>query len=228
MGLKKKRKLKSPLQYKKGFIKFLGCKINLTKKPFIPRIETEYWVGKAIKEIKKDTRYKIQDTRILDMFSGSGCIGIAVLKHIKDSYIDFADDDRKSIEQIKINLKLNKVSPKRYKIYKSDLFRKLKDRTYNVIFANPPYVAEDRMNEVQKSVLEYEPKKALFSGKKGLNHIKRFLKEAKRFLKQEGIIYLEFDPKQKKEIEKILEKNGYKDYKIFKDQFKKYRWLKIS
>ena len=218
-----KKKLKSPLQYKKGFVKFLGCKINLSKKPFIPRIETEYWVGKAIEEL----RIKNRELRILDIFAGSGCIGIAVLKHIKKSYMDFADDDRKSIEQIKINLKLDKVSPKRYKIYKSDLFRKLKERTYNVIFANPPYVAEDRINEVQKSALEYEPKKALFSGKKGLNHIKRFLKEAKRFLKQEGIIYLEFDPKQKKEIEKILEKNGYKDYKIFKDQFKKYRWLKI-
>lgn len=223
MSLKKKRKLKSPLQYKKGFIKFLGCRINLSKKPFIPRIETKYWVGEAIREL----RIKNRESRILDMFAGSGCIGIAVLKHIKSSYVDFADDDRKSIEQIKINLKLNKVSLKRYKIYKSDLFRNLKDRTYNIIFANPPYVAEDRVNEVQKSVLEYEPKKALFSGKKGLNHIKRFLKEAKRLLRQGGIIYLEFDPKQKKDIEKILEKNGYKDYKIFKDQFKKYRWLKI-
>lgn len=223
MSLKKKRKLKSPLQYKKGFIKFLGCRINLSKKPFIPRIETEYWVGEAIRESK----IKNRKSRILDMFAGSGCIGIAALKHIKNSYVDFADDDRKSIEQIKMNLKLNKVSPKRYKIYKSDLFKNLKDRTYNIIFANPPYVAEDRVNEVQKSVLEYEPKKALFSGKKGLNHIKRFLKEAKRFLRQEGIIYLEFDLRQKKEIEKILEKNGYESYKIFKDQFKKYRWLKI-
>lgn len=223
MSLKKKRKSKNPLQYKKGFIKFLGCKINLSKKPFIPRIETEYWVGEAIRE----SRIKNRELRILDIFAGSGCVGIAVLKHIKNSYVDFADDDRKSIEQIKINLKLNKVSLKRYKIYKSDLFRKLKNRAYNVIFANPPYVAEDRIEEVEKSVLEYEPKKALFSGKKGLNHIKRFLKEAKRFLEKEGIIYFEFDPKQKKEIEKILEKNGYKDYKIFKDQFKKYRWLKI-
>lgn len=223
MSLKKKRKLKSPLQYKKGFIKFLGCRINLSKKPFIPRIETEYWVGEAIRESK----IKNRKSRILDIFAGSGCIGIAALKQIKNSYVDFADDDRKSIEQIKMNLKLNKVSPKRYKIYKSDLFRNLKDRTYNIIFANPPYVAEDRVNEVQKSVLEYEPKKALFSGKKGLNHIKRFLKEAKRFLRQEGIIYLEFDLRQKKEIEKILEKNGYESYKIFKDQFKKYRWLKI-
>jgi release factor glutamine methyltransferase len=200
MSSKKKGKLKSPLQYKKGFIRFLGCKINLSKKPFIPRIETEYWVGEAIREL----RIKNRELRILDMFSGSGCIGVAVLKHIKNSYVDFTDNDRKWIEQIKINLKLNKVSPKRYKIYKSDLFRNLKNRAYNVIFANPPYVAENRINEVQKSVLEYEPKKALFSGKKGLNHIERFLKEAKRFLKQEGIIYLEFDPKQKKEIEKIL------------------------
>jgi len=220
-----KKKLKSPLQYKKGFVKFLGCKINLSKKPFIPRIETEYWVGKAIEEL----RTKSQESRILDIFAGSGCIGVAILKACPKlcQRVDFTDKDKEAVSQIEINLILNKISPKKYKIYHSSFFEKLKGRTYNIIFANPPYVAEDRINEVQRSVLEYEPKKALFSGKKGLNHIKRFLKEAKRFLKQEGIIYLEFDPRQKKEIEKILEKNEYKDYKIHKDQFKKYRWLKI-
>ena len=219
----KKRRLEIPLEYKKSFIRFLGCKIDLLKRPFIPRIETEYWVRKAIEEL----RIKNKELTILDIFAGSGCIGIAVLKHIKNSYVDFADIDKKAISQIKLNLKMNKISPKRYEVFRSDLFEKLKSRTYDVIFANPPYIAKDRVEEVGKSVLEYEPKKALFSGKKGLNHIKRFLKETKRFLNKKGVIYLELDPLQKKEIKMILEKQGYKEYNFFKDQFKKYRWLKI-
>lgn len=216
--------VKIPTEYKKGFIGFLGCKINLSKRTFIPRVETKYWVKKAIQEL----RIKNRKSRILDMFAGSGCIGIAVLKACPElcRRVDFVDSDKKAISQIKINLKLNRISQKRYKIYRSDLFEKLKGKTYDVIFANPPYVAKDRIGEVQKSVLEYEPKKALFSGKKGLNYIKKFLKEAKRFLKKEGVIYLEFDPEQKAEIKKILEKQGYRNFRFFKDQFKKYRWLK--
>ena len=186
--------VKIPTEYKKGFIRFLGCKINLSKRTFIPRVETEYWVKKAIQELRiknknlafsenLDSRpSRIRELKILDMFAGSGCIGIAILKACPEfcRRVDFADIDKKAISQIKINLKLNRISQKRYKIYRSNLFEKLKGKTYNFIFANPPYVAKDRIGEVQKSVLKYEPKKALFSGKKGLNYIKKLLEKMEK------------------------------------------------
>jgi release factor glutamine methyltransferase len=227
------------IEYQGGYTKFLNCRIDLSKKVFIPRIETEFWVKKAIKEIKKSQKSKIpirpslralgksQKFEILDMFAGSGCIGIAILKNIKNSFVDFVDIDKKAIGQIKINLKLNKISPKRYKIYQSNLFEKLKGK-YNYIFANPPYVAKERLKEVQPSVLKYEPKISFLAGKKGLFYIRKFLKEAKRFLKPGGIIYLEFDPEQKNDILNILKKENYKNSRFFKDQFKKYRFAKVD
>ena len=219
-------KLKIPIEYEKSFIKFLNCKIDLRNRVFIPRIETEFWVKKAIKELKiENCKLKID---ALDIFAGSGCIGIAILKNIKNSYVDFADTDKKAIGQIKINLKLNKIPRERYRIYKSDLFEKIKDKDYNYIFANPPYVAKERLKEVQPSVLKYEPKTSFLAGKRGLFYIRKFLKEAKRFLKERGTVYLEFDPLQKKEIEDILKKKGYKNFKFFKDQFKKYRFVKVQ
>jgi len=219
-----------PDEYRKGFTKFLNCKIDLRNRVFIPRIETEFWVGKVINEIQYASKKRSLDSRvfILDMFAGSGCIGIAILKNIKNSRVDFVDNDKKAIEQIKINLKLNKIPKERYKIYKSDLFEKLKNKKYDIIFANPPYVAKERVKEVQPSVLRYEPKKAILAGKKGLFYIKKFLKEAKKHLKKDGIIYLEFDPLQKEDIEKISEKEKYKNFQFFKDQFKKYRWARIK
>ena len=217
-------KLKIPIEYEKSFIKFLNCKIDLRKKVFIPRIETEFWVKKAINELKIENC----KLKILDIFAGSGCIGIAILKNIKNSFVDFVDIDKKAIGQIKINLKLNKIPRERYRIYKSDLFEKIKDKDYNYIFANPPYVAKERLKEVQPSVLKYEPKTSFLAGKRGLFYIRKFLKEAKRFLKERGTVYLEFDPLQKKEIEDILKKKGYKNFKFFKDQFKKYRFVKVQ
>jgi len=158
-----------PVEYKKSFVKFLNCKIDLSKKVFIPRIETEFWVKKAIREIKIAENCS---PRILDMFAGSGCIGIAVLKNIKDSFVDFIDIDKKAVEQIKINLKLNKILKSRYKIYKSNLFKKLKNKRYDYIFVNPPYVAKERLGEVQLSVLRYEPKRAFLAGERGLFFIR--------------------------------------------------------
>ncbi len=246
-----------PIEYKKGYTRFLNCKIDLSKKVFIPRTETEFWVKKTIREIqnptlrrtqgcpeqRRGTKSKIQKynskLKILDIFSGSGCIGIAVLKNIENSCVDFIDIEDKAVAQIRINLKLNKISPKRYRIFKSDLFKELALRTssepqsnsrvegYNLIFANPPYVAEERIKEVQPEVLRHEPKRALLAGKGGLFFIRKFLKDAKNFLKNNGIIYLEIDPQQIEEIKKILKKYNYSEFNFYKDQFKKYRWLKI-
>lgn len=207
-------------------MKFLNCQIDLSKWAFMPRIETEFWVKSAIKEIK-NAENTSRHIKTLDIFAGSGCIGTAVLKNIKNSKTDFSDVDKKAIEQIKINLRLNRIPSGRYKIYQSNLFKKLKNKRYDFIFANPPYLARDRIKEVQPSVLKQEPKRALFAGKKGMFYIRRFLREAKKYLNKRGIIFMEFDPLQKAEIEIILKKEEYKRYKFFKDQFKKYRWVKI-
>jgi HemK-like putative methylase len=207
--------------------RFLNCRIDLAQKVFEPRIETEFWVGKTIKEINKKIENRNQKIEVLDIFAGTGCIGIAVLKNIKRAEVDFSDISNRATEQIKVNLKLNKILKKRCKIYKSNLFQGLKSKRYNIIFANPPYVAFDRISEVQKEVLQKEPATALFAGKDGTFWIKKILKEAKKHLNKNGLIYLEFDPLQKGKIKDILKKEGF-DFSFRKDQFKKYRWLKTS
>lgn len=211
-----------PVEYQKGFTEFLNCHIDLSERVLIPRSETEFWVKKSIKELKSAEN---RSPRILDIFSGSGCIGIAILKNIKDGSVDFADVDEGAIRQIKINLKLNKINPRRYKIYESNVFDKIRG-DYSFIFANPPYVAEDMISQVQPSVLKYEPKIALLGGKDGLFYIKKFLGQARRFITGQGVIFMEFSPGQEEDIEKILVREGYKKYRFFKDQFKKYRFLR--
>ncbi|MGB9598324.1 MAG: N5-glutamine methyltransferase family protein [Minisyncoccales bacterium] len=216
-------------------IKFLNCKIDLSKAVFQPRPETGFWLKKAILEMKGIKKRRID---LLDIFSGSGCIGIAILKNVKNAFLDFLDIDPKAIEQIKINLKLNKISPERYRIFQSNLFEKIKKRicqsnkdsslAYDFILANPPYVAKERIFEVQDLVKKYEPKISWYGGKGGLKYIFPFLKEAKKYLKENGKIFLEIDPLQKGEIEKILKKENYSNFKFYKDQFKKIRYLKIK
>jgi release factor glutamine methyltransferase len=203
-----------PVDYVIGFTEFLGCKIDLSKKPLIPRPETEYWVSQELKNIKSG--------KFLDMFAGSGCIGIAILKNVKNARVDFADIENRSSQ----------------KIILSDVFSKIKNK-YDYIFANPPYIPDYRenpsarlrailRNRIQKSVLKFEPKMALFGGKDGLSFIRKFLKQAKEHLNIGGKIFMEFDYIQKKEIEKLIKKSGYKNYEFHKDQFGKWRWVAVS
>jgi len=183
------------------------------------------------------------------MFAGSGCIGIAVLKHTKNSEVVFVDNDKKCLKQIKINLKINGISKSRYKIIQSDVFKIFSKKTFilqsmkvlgrfDYIFANPPYIPDYRKNpsarlrvilrnRVQKSVLKYEPKKALFAGKDGFFYIKKFLKQSKSYLNQGGKIFMEFSPEQKRKIEKLLKHYGYKKWEFKKDQYNKWRWVMI-
>lgn len=255
-----------PLEYATGFTEFLGNRIDLSKRPLIPRPETEFWVEKAIEDIKKVRsknvpkklrsyqnwhNYKL---RILDIFAGSGCIGLAVLRHCPNTVCDFADIDKKAIEQIKINCKINgfrdnfimrhfmnKICQKnydrnflgRFEIIQSNVFSNINPSTslrarYDYILANPPYVAIARKNEIQKSVWKYEPRRALLGGKDGLFYIRKFLKQAKSHLSKNGRIYMEFDPSQKKAVEKLIKKFDYSGYKFYKDQYGKLRWVMVK
>lgn len=222
-----------PVDYLIGFVEFARCKIDLLSHPLIPRPETEHWILQAIHDIQSSPRFGLGvprpnlGPRCLDIFAGSGCVGVAVLLHIPRARVDFAEKERKLLKQIRINLKKNSIDARRAHILQSDIFSNVK-RKYDYIFANPPYVAISRWKSVQYSVARYEPKKALIAGKDGLLYIKRFLKEAKKHLNSEGKIYLEFDSPQKKEIDELLKKLGYSSWQLHKDQYNKYRFAVVS
>lgn len=218
-----KEKQEQP-DYLAGSIDFLGCKIDLSQKPFIPRIETEFWVKKAQNRLKDNKKDKIY---CLDLFSGSGCIGISILKKIKNSCCDFGEVDNNFLKQIEINLARNKIDKERRNIIKTNVFSDIKKK-YDCIFANPPYVAEDRVDEVEESVKKYEPNKALFAGKDGMFFIRKFLEQFENFLNDGGMIFMEFDPKQREVIESLLNtKKGIK-FEFWEDQFKKTRIVFIK
>lgn len=213
-----------PLAYLIGYQPFLSLKIDLAYKPLIPRPETEYWAEKAILEIKGLWLKKPRKIKCLDLFAGSGCIGLAVLKEIPQASVDFVDIDKDCLKQIEKNCLLNEIRND-YRLIESDLFSSLGDR-YDYIFANPPYISRQD-KKIETSVLRYEPSRAIFSNQNGLELIKKFLEKAKDYLKKEGKIYLEFGFQQKKEIEKFLFQFGYSHFCFFKDQYGKWRWVAI-
>lgn len=213
-----------PLDYVIGWRDFLGCRIDLSERPLIPREETEYWVDLAISDLKKDKRPKI---KCLDLFAGSGCIGLAVLARDKRATVTFADKNFSALTTIKKSLKLNKskIGFGRTKVVKSDVWSNLPGR-FDYIFANPPYIPIGK--KLPRSVVGYEPKEALFGGADGLDLIKKFLDQAREHLEPEGKIYLEFGFGQKQKLQKSLKNLGFLSYQFGKDQFGRYRFAVIK
>lgn len=210
-----------PIDYVIGWKEFLGCKIDLSKKPLIPREETEFWVGKAIYQLGGLT----SKFKVLDLFAGSGCIGLAIKKHIPKAQVTFGD-----------------LHPINKNIIKTNIFSNISGK-FDYIFANPPYVPTKKSGSasltascVQESVKNWEPKEALYAGEDGLLIIRKFLEQAKNYLRPEGPsaslrtskIYLEFGFGQKLAITKLLKQFGYKNWQFHKDQFGKYRWVIIN
>lgn len=215
-----------PEEYRQGFAIFCGCRIDLSKRVLIPRPETELMARNAIRDL---TLGNFRKPRVLDIFSGSGCIGVAVAKNIQTALVDFSDIDPAAVEQIKINIGINGIDPGRVRIFKSDIFNGIPEgQKYDMITANPPYVDPARIGEVQDSVLKHEPSVALFGGREGLEVVGKFLRQAKQFLASAGSIYMEFDPRQEEKIRIILDDCGYKRYDFFRDQFGLVRFVRVK
>lgn len=163
----------------------------------------------------------------MDIFAGSGCIGVAILRHLPLAHIDFAENNIEYIEQIKQNITLNKIDLGRTHVIQSDVFSNI-ESTYDFIFANPPYISKQKIEQVQNSVLDNEPHGALFAENDGLYYIKKLIDESFAYLNPGGTMFIEFDSWQKDEIKSLLESTNYTDISFMKDQYDKWRVVTIS
>lgn len=196
------KRLKSgePLAYIIGNQPFLNATIYLDSRPLIPRTETEFWVEKLIAEYKRpDT---VPPKEILDLCAGSGCIGIALAIAFPKSKVTFAEIDNNHHKTIKKNCQTNNISSNRYTIVGDNLFSKLTDKKFDLIVSNPPYIDKD-LKRTSPSVINFEPAQALFAKDSGLQILRQIIKEAPKFLQPNGQLWLEHEPEQAEEINKL-------------------------
>lgn len=170
----------------------------------IPRPETEELIDFALKDFEK-----FEHIDFFDVGTGSGCIGISFAIELSLRNISFdgylSDVSENAVEITKKNLKnliesnsqncfTFKAQSGKLKIIQSDLlFDYPKNKKSDIIFANLPYIPNNRKQELSQSVKDFEPHLALFGGENGLDLINKLLEQAKTYLKPTGKIYLEVD-----------------------------------
>lgn len=204
-----------PLAFVIGFVPFLGTTIYLDSHPLIPRAETEYWVHEALKVIKERTKGPV---RMLDLCAGSGAIGVALLKHLPEATVDFAEIDRAHHMTILKNLEENHIDQRRAHVYGGDLFEKITE-TYDYILTNPPYIDPALDARVDSSVTTHEPSAALWGGTAGLAIIGNIIRDAQAHLVQGGVIFIEHEPEQVEAIQESARLHRYNAFETIPDQY---------
>ncbi len=214
------KKRKRPIQYIEGYVNFYGYDFKVNKYVLIPRFETEELVENTIIYIKE---YFKENIDIVDIGTGSGNIGITLKKELPNINITMTDISKKALKVAKYNAhKLNVEAS----FIHGDLLTPLKNKKFDVLISNPPYIREDE--EIDPLVKDNEPHLALYGGKDGLKYYKVLLKDVKNVLKDKSLIALEIGATQKKDLITLIKKYfPHSKYEIKKDLQKRDRMVFI-
>jgi len=225
LKLNDRRKLVYPIAYIIGHKEFFGLDFLVTPDVLIPRPETELLVEQALFYLRTKKLKNKRTIRILDVGTGSGNIIISIAKICKKFPIGnklhiFASDiSKKALIIAKRNAEKHQVD---IKFIQSDLFENINGK-FDLIVANLPYVPKDSSDDKE---IKYEPQNAIFAKDNGTAIIKKFFNQAKNHINSNGLILVEVDPRNAKELQNYASKL-YKTVKIKKDFSGIYRMLKV-
>ena len=196
----KRRISGEPLQYITGTAEFMGLKFDVNPYTLIPRQDTETLVETVIELAKNGAK-------ILDIGTGSGCIGISLAKYIKGAEVTLADISMGALKTAEKNAKLNGV---KVSCIKMDILNEIPEGKYDIVVSNPPYIETEAIKGLMKDVRDYEPLSALDGGADGLVFYRRITEIAPALLNAGGLLAYEIGYNQGEAAAKIVrDKFGY-------------------
>jgi release factor glutamine methyltransferase len=195
-----------PIAYVLGEWDFYGMRLKVTSDVLIPRDDTCAVTALAINK----ALFLGQDPRILDLCTGSGCIGLAVAQRVKDSRVTLADISKDALAVAKANIGSLKLTG-RVSCVQANAMEKPAAflGKFDMIVSNPPYITAKEMEQLPVSVKDYEPHLALFGGNDGLDFYRAITENYREALKPGGYLCFEFGMGQGDAVCDILEANGF-------------------
>ena len=194
-----------PLDKIIGYTDFINVRIPFEKSTLTPRQETEILTDMIIKDIKG------KKLDVLDLCSGSGCIGLAIAKN-SECNVTLSDISKKAIKISERNANINDIKVN-YII--SDMFANIPSK-FDIIVCNPPYITRNDLEKLEIEVKDFDPRLALDGGIDGLDFYREIGKNAAEYLNDGGKIYLEIGIDQSKAIVECLTE-AFVDIKVLQD-----------
>ena len=205
-----------PVQYITKQKEFMKLNFYVDENVLIPQPDTEILVEEAIKKINEIK--KVKNIKVLDLCTGSGAIAVSIKK--------YADNSKKNVEvyasdisenAIKIANKNAKRNNVKINFILSDMFKKIKEKDFDIILSNPPYIETTTIDTLSKEV-QNEPYIALNGGEDGLEFYRIIAKNGYNYLTKNGSILLEIGYNQKEKVIQIFDDTKkYSEIKNKKD-----------
>jgi len=201
-----RRRAGEPLAYVLGRRAFWHMDLVVTPATLVPRPETELLVELALARIPQAAA-----SDVLDLGTGSGAIALAIALDRPAARVVALDASADALAVARANAQANELD---VEFVRSDWFAQLGGRHFDVVIANPPYLADD---DPHLQSLRHEPREALVSGADGLDAIRRIAADARAATRTGGWLLLEHGAAQGAAVRAILEANGWESVKTDRD-----------
>jgi len=212
MTLIKRRCRGEPLAYLVGEKEFFGLSFKVTPATLIPRPETETLV-----EVVLDLYPRHAPLVFADCGAGCGNICITLLKILPCARAVATDLSQEALYVLKENSALHRVT-ERLLMVQTDLLSCVKRASLDLVVSNPPYLSPLFLENIQESVVEFEPSLALFGGEMGHETPAKLLNEAWEVLRRGGYLVMELDRAQLIAKEEVFSlSQGWHHIRVYKD-----------
>jgi release factor glutamine methyltransferase len=210
--LVKRRRAREPVAYLVGRREFYGRSFRVDARVLIPRPDTETLVEVALDR----TRALSMSLRGLDLCTGSGCVAITLARErptIRVHATDLSDDALAVARENALRLGAYNVS-----FARSDLFESLDlDCSFDLVTANPPYIAHGEVKNLPPDIRNYEPPLALEAGDDGLAVVRRLVARAPRALRPGGVLAIEVGAGQAQAVKGLFDEARFRDILASRD-----------
>lgn len=186
-----------PVQYITGLCEFMSLEFFVNKNVLIPRSDTETLVEYAIAAIGD------KNVSVLDIGTGSGCIGISIAKYCKNAKVTMIDVSADALAVAKKNAELNNIEAE---FIKMDILSDIPDKKFDIVVSNPPYIRPDVIEKLDRNVKDFEPYSALFGGDDGLVFYRRITDIISLILNKDGELVFEIGYDQGADVLELVSK----------------------
>lgn len=187
-----------PMQQIIGHEWYYNRKFKVTKDTLIPRPETEEWQDRVLKYLPQNP------LKVIDIGTGTGILGITHKLERPEDKVTITDISKEALLVAKENAQRLKAD---VSFELGNLLEPVSGQQFDVILCNPPYISENEVDVMDRSVLDYEPKGALFAADEGLAIYKELALFLPKHLKTGAKVFLEIGYQQGPQVAKIMEEH---------------------
>ncbi len=208
----KRRANREPFQHIAGKQEFWGLDFIVTPDVLIPRPETELIVEAAIGILQG-----LENPNFCEVGIGSGCISVSILHELENANAVGLDISEQALQIAEKNAEKSGVA-KRLSLAVSDVFGSLeKDKKFELIVSNPPYIPEKDISDLQIEVRNFDPHIALTDGKNGLTIIEKIVINSPKYLQSNGFLLMEIGFNQSGKVREMFKSDIWQQVEILPD-----------